>query len=81
MKSNILYYPGQITNNRLTILNKSIIYAIVIEICALDNAFGQTVKDGSYSGLEDMHYVSHARHHVLKWYCLTYLTIKIIAYG
>ncbi len=76
MKSNILYYPGQITNNRLTHLNKSIIYAILIAICALNNALWQTVKDGSYSGLEDMHYVSHARHNVLKWYHLTYLTIK-----
>jgi hypothetical protein len=76
MKSNILYYPGQITNNRLIILNKSIIYAVVIGICALDNAYGQTVKDGSYSGLEDMHYVSHSKHNVLRWYHLTYLTIK-----
>ena len=76
IKSNILYYPGQITNNRLIILNKSIIYAVVIGICAFDNAFGQTVKDCSYSGLEDMHYVSHAKHNVLRWYHLTYLTIK-----
>ena len=76
MKSNILYYPALVTQNRPIILKKSLIYAVVIGICALDNAYGQTVKDGSYAGLEDMHYVSREKHIMFKWYHLTHLTIK-----
>jgi hypothetical protein len=50
---------------------------VILGIFASGNAFGQSLKDGSFVGLEDMHYVSHEKkHNMFKWYHLTHVTIK-----
>ena len=76
MKSSILYYPVLVIKNRPVILKILFICGIVFGICALENAYGQSNKDGSYVGLEDMHYVSREKHSMFKWYHLTHVTIK-----
>lgn len=42
----------------------------------MHSAYGQSISNGSYVGLEDYHYSSREHHHNFKWYHLTRLTIK-----
>lgn len=76
MKSRILYYPVLLTESQALNLKMAIISALIFSLCALDNAYGQSVRNGTYVGLEDNHYSSHEKHKNFKWYHMTRLTIR-----
>jgi len=75
IKSRILYCPVLLAQSQ-ALKKKAIISALIFSLCALKNADGQSVRNGSYVGLEDNHYSSHEEHKNFKWYHLTRLTIK-----
>ena len=75
MKGNSLYYPIIAAQSRPIILKKSLMYSLIVGICVSHSIYGQAVKNGSYVGLEDMHYSSHEKHIMFKWYHLTHVTI------